>query len=91
MAVLCRQTNVIWVIFVAANGAICCVEDLSAKEHPSRESYEIQIGKHERVLTDKEMKAFSPNLRKRQNYSTSTSEVLSSDLREKPLDHTPGL
>lgn len=88
---LCRQTNVIWVIFVAANGAISYVEDLSAKEHPLRENYDMQIGKHERVSTEKETKAFSSNLRKRQKYGTTTSEVLRSDSSERPLDHAPGL
>ncbi|XP_078178215.1 DIE2/ALG10 family isoform X2 [Carex rostrata] len=91
VAVLCRQTNVIWVIFITANGAISYVEDLSAKEHPLRENYDMQIGKHERVPTEKETKAFSSNLRKRQKYGTTTSEVLCSDSSEKPLDHAPGL
>lgn len=88
---LCRQTNIIWVIFVAANGAISYVEDLSVKERPLRGNYDMLIGKHEWVPTDKKTKASSSNLRKRQKYGTTTSEVLRSDSSEKPLDHTPGL
>ncbi|KAJ4788262.1 hypothetical protein LUZ62_017106 [Rhynchospora pubera] len=91
VAVLCRQTNVIWVLFVSANGAICYVEDLYAKEHPYREDYDFQMEKEKHVPTEKEMKAFPPNLRKRQKHITATSEVLSSNSRERLLDHSPGL
>jgi alpha-1,2-glucosyltransferase len=91
VAVLCRQTNVIWVIFVAANGAICFIEDLSAKEHPLRENYDTQIEKHEQNPTNKDMKAFSSNLRKRQKHSTTMSKMLRTDSRERLLDHSSGL
>ncbi|KAJ3685642.1 hypothetical protein LUZ61_014806 [Rhynchospora tenuis] len=91
VAVLCRQTNVIWVLFVAANGAISYVEDLYAKEHPFRENYDFQMEKDEHVPTEKEMTAFPPSLRKRQKHSTATSEVLSANSRERLLDHSPGL
>lgn len=76
---------------MAANGAIFYVEDLSAKEHALRENCDTQVEKHKQVSTGKEMKAFSPNLRKRQKHNTTTSEVVSSDSRERPLDYSPGL
>ncbi|KAJ3676673.1 hypothetical protein LUZ60_004085 [Juncus effusus] len=86
LAILCRQTNAIWVLFVAGNGAISYIEDLYAN------NYKVKIEENDNSRTDVEIKPISQNLRRRKkNNDKNTNKLLSSDSSQRQLDYSLGL
>ncbi|XP_062184698.1 dol-P-Glc:Glc(2)Man(9)GlcNAc(2)-PP-Dol alpha-1,2-glucosyltransferase isoform X2 [Phragmites australis] len=63
-SILFRQTNVIWMIFFAANGAISFVQDLYLKDNVSRENSE-PTHKSNKVASGRDNKINAQGLRRR--------------------------
>ncbi|KAK8918802.1 hypothetical protein KSP39_PZI021766 [Platanthera zijinensis] len=63
-ATLCRQTNVVWLAFVAATGAISYVEDLCRKDHVNLIGDQLKIDKKD-MLFDQYGSAVAPTLKNR--------------------------
>ncbi|XP_044458104.1 dol-P-Glc:Glc(2)Man(9)GlcNAc(2)-PP-Dol alpha-1,2-glucosyltransferase isoform X3 [Triticum aestivum] len=77
LSILFRQTNVIWMIFFAANGAIAYVQDLSLSDCPSDENSE-PTDKSRAEVSDRDSKVSALGLRRRRtNHSISKRGVVS--------------
>lgn len=90
MAILFRQTNVVWVIFVAANGAIKYAEDFyETKSFPGENEQLIQ--EENNLLTNKKRTSTFPSLRRRKmNNSANTNKLRSSESSGYSHFHSPG-
>ncbi|KAM3388053.1 hypothetical protein ACQJBY_010690 [Aegilops geniculata] len=64
LSILFRQTNVVWMIFFAANGAIAYVQDLSLSDCPSDENSE-PTDKSRAEVSDRDSKVSALGLRRR--------------------------
>ncbi|KAM3368466.1 hypothetical protein ACQJBY_016782 [Aegilops geniculata] len=77
LSILFRQTNVIWMIFFAANGAIAYVQDLSLSDCPSDENSE-PTDKSRAEVSDRDSKVSALGLRRRRtNHPISKRGVVS--------------
>uniref|UniRef100_A0ACD5V4T7 Uncharacterized protein n=1 Tax=Avena sativa TaxID=4498 RepID=A0ACD5V4T7_AVESA len=77
VSILFRQTNVIWMIFIAANGAITYVQDISPGDYVSHENSSLR-NKSDTEGSDRDKKASAPGLRRRRTSSSiSKSEFVS--------------
>ncbi|KAG8065124.1 hypothetical protein GUJ93_ZPchr0004g38626 [Zizania palustris] len=65
-SILLRQTNVIWMIFFAANGAIAHAQYLNVKDNVSYKNSELTDESVSKV-SDSDNKSAAPGLRKRRN------------------------
>ncbi|XP_020103722.1 dol-P-Glc:Glc(2)Man(9)GlcNAc(2)-PP-Dol alpha-1,2-glucosyltransferase isoform X1 [Ananas comosus] len=91
LAILFRQTNVVWVIFVAANGAIKYAEDFyETKSFPGENEQLIQ--EENNLLTNKKRTSTFPSLRRRKmNNSANTNKLRSSESSGYSHFHSPGI
>lgn len=69
VSILFRQTNVIWMIFFAANGAISYVQDLSPSDYVSQENSGLR-NKSSTEGSDRDKIASAPGLRRRRTNSS---------------------
>jgi alpha-1,2-glucosyltransferase len=77
ISILFRQTNVIWMLFFAANGAIAYVQDLCLSDYVSRENSGL-TDNSSTELSNRENIASAPGLRRRRtNTSISRRRVVS--------------
>ena len=77
ISILFRQTNVIWMIFVAADGAITYVQDLCLSDYVSHENSGL-TDKSSTEVSDRDNIASGPGLRRRRtNSSISKRKVVS--------------
>uniref|UniRef100_A0A0D9W6U9 Dol-P-Glc:Glc(2)Man(9)GlcNAc(2)-PP-Dol alpha-1,2-glucosyltransferase n=1 Tax=Leersia perrieri TaxID=77586 RepID=A0A0D9W6U9_9ORYZ len=80
-SILLRQTNVIWMIFFAANGAISHAQYLYVKDNVSDENNEL-TDKSNKEVPDRDNKTTAPGLRRRRNYNPiNKREVVSESYR----------
>ncbi|KAF8702946.1 hypothetical protein HU200_032450 [Digitaria exilis] len=95
-SLLFRQTNVIWIIFVAANGAISYIQDLYPKDDIIHENIET-THQSNRVVSSKDNKITAQGLRRRRINSpinkvfVSESTKLYNNLAEEVWDITSKL
>ncbi|XP_051218076.1 dol-P-Glc:Glc(2)Man(9)GlcNAc(2)-PP-Dol alpha-1,2-glucosyltransferase isoform X2 [Lolium perenne] len=77
ISILFRQTNIIWMLFFAANGAITYVQDLPVSDYVSHKNSRLTDKSSTEVL-DRDNTASAPGLRRRRtNSSISQSRVVS--------------
>jgi hypothetical protein len=77
ISILFRQTNIIWMLFFAANGAITYVQDLPVSDYVSHKNSRLTDNSSTEVL-DRDNTASAPGLRRRRtNSSISPRRVVS--------------
>lgn len=77
-SILFRQTNVIWMIFFAANGAITYVQDLFLKDYISHKNSEL-TEKSNKEVSDRDNKTSAPGLRRRRMNSPISKRGVASE------------
>jgi len=77
-SILFRQTNVIWIIFFAANGAISYIQDLYPKDNVSHKSIEA-THQSNKVVSSRDNKTTAQGLRRRQINSPISKKVVVSE------------
>ena len=77
-SILFRQTNVIWIIFFAANGAISYIQDLYPKDNVSHKSIEA-THQSNKVVSGRDTKTVAQGLRRRRINSPISKNVVVSE------------
>ena len=77
-SILFRQTNVIWIIFFAANGAISYIQDLYPKDNVSYENIEA-THQSNKVVSGRDTKTVAQGLRRRRINSPISKNVVVSE------------
>jgi alpha-1,2-glucosyltransferase len=77
-SILFRQTNVIWIIFFAANGAISYIQDLYPKDNVSHENIEA-THQSDKVVSGRDNKTAAQGLRRRRINSPMSKKVVVSE------------
>ena len=77
-SILFRQTNVIWIIFFAANGAISYIQDLYPKDNVSHENIEA-THQSNKVVSGRDTKTVAQGLRRRRINSPISKKVVVSE------------
>ncbi|KAL6903554.1 hypothetical protein ACP4OV_004367 [Aristida adscensionis] len=81
VSILFRQTNVIWIVFFAANGAVSYVQDLHLKDTVSHENNKL-THKLNKVVCDCDNKSTAQGLRRRRtNDPVSKQEVVRESIK----------
>ncbi|KAJ1271775.1 hypothetical protein BS78_06G151800 [Paspalum vaginatum] len=78
LSILFRQTNVIWIVFFAANGAISYIQDLYPKDNASHENSE-PTHQSNKVVSGKDNKIAAQGLRRRRMNSPISKEAVISE------------
>lgn len=89
LAVFIRQTNVIWILFIAANAAIDLVEVISLKEHAQSGDSASPLMENDVVLNESRFKTKS-KLRRRFQHSTKSVHPSISERSSDSLGHQLG-
>ncbi|XP_072959372.1 dol-P-Glc:Glc(2)Man(9)GlcNAc(2)-PP-Dol alpha-1,2-glucosyltransferase isoform X1 [Typha angustifolia] len=90
LAILFRQTNVVWMVFVAANGAIVYVEDFYRRDCSSQENRNI-LHEENNAMTEKSNSSHAYGLRRRQiSRSVNTNKLHASESSESCLYNSSG-
>lgn len=76
-SILFRQTNVVWIVFFAANGAISYIEDLYPKDNVSHENNEQSY--QSKVVSGRDNKIAGQGLRRRRINSPISKKIAVSE------------